>query len=151
MVGRTTISGRGVVTSRFGSGLGIEKNRGNVGFAPYPSTTGSIISSAVTLTAGQAGVNIISGTGEGVSGIVMPTADSSAGAMFIFSNGGGVQTHTLTGSQEGDGVLVFSDGTNHGSQLTFDAGLGDQSVALVSDGVNFIVVGSSGSISIAGL
>ena len=149
MAGRTTISGRGLVTSKFGTGLGIEKNQFNEGFDPYPSPTGSLSTSGASLGIGDAGVLVLSGTGEGVSGIIMPTVSSSVGSTFIFRHGGNSQ-HSITASLEGDGVLAFNDGTNVGSSLQIGPGVVGDSIAVVSDGVHFNIVGFSGSFTITG-
>jgi hypothetical protein len=70
--------------------------------------------------------------------------------------------HVLTGSQEANGTKVFSllaSGSSavNGSALTFALGGaagaaigGGPSVALVSDGKNFLVLGSSGSVALSG-
>jgi hypothetical protein len=70
--------------------------------------------------------------------------------------------HTLTGSQEGNGTKVFAliaSGTlpAAGSKLALtvngsagDAIGGGSSVALLSDGKNFLVIGASGSVILSG-
>lgn len=99
-----------------------------------------------TLTPGQAGVVLLGG--GAVSQLVMPLAASSQGEMFVIRSTS-ARAHFLTGSQEASGTKVFTDGTNNGSKLTLAAVAGS-SVAMLSDGVSFIVVGKSGSISISG-
>lgn len=84
---------------------------------------------------------------------VMPLASSVPGGIFVFrtSDGSG---HHLTGSQETNGKKVFagmpgSTPDNNGSKLTLATGT-NRSVALISDGVSFLVMASSGSCSISG-
>lgn len=112
-----------------------------------------------TLTATQAGVITLSGSA--IQTLVMPLASSCVGAMFTvrtLSN----HAHVLTGSQEAAGTKVFSllaSGSSavNGSALTFALGGvagaaigGGPSVALLSDGKNFLVLGSSGSVALSG-
>jgi hypothetical protein len=84
---------------------------------------------------------------------IMPLASSVPGGIFVFrtSDGSG---HHLTGSQEASGTKVFagmpgSTPENNGSKLTLATGT-NRSVALISDGVSFLVMASSGSCSISG-
>jgi hypothetical protein len=84
---------------------------------------------------------------------IMPLASSVPGGIFVFrtSDGSG---HHLTGSQEVSGTKVFagmpgSTPENNGSKLTLATGT-NRSVALISDGVSFLVMASSGSCSISG-
>jgi hypothetical protein len=100
-----------------------------------------------TLTPANAGVVTISKTGSAAT-LVMPLASSCAGAMFTVRSTT-AYAHVLTGSQEAGGTLVFSDGTSHGSRATL-ANVAGSSVALLSDGKSFLVLGSSGSVTIAG-
>jgi len=118
------------------------------------------LSTAGTISLSQAGVITISGSGGSGSPLtfVMPTAASCPGSMFVvrsISN----HAHVLTGSQEANGTRVFAalasgSNTARGSALTFpvaapfgSATVGNASVALVSDGANFLVIGASGSIA----
>jgi len=84
---------------------------------------------------------------------VMPLASSVPGGIFVFrtSDGSG---HHLTGSQEVSGKKVFAGmpgatPENNGSKLTLATGT-NRSVALISDGVSFLVMASSGSCTISG-
>lgn len=84
---------------------------------------------------------------------VMPLASSVPGGIFVFrtSDGSG---HHLTGSQEISGKKVFAGmpgatPENNGSKLTLATGT-NRSVALISDGVSFLVMASSGSCTISG-
>ena len=130
-------------------------NEGNVGFSPYKVAAVSAKTSATTLTAADAGVVTVSGSS--VLTFVMPKASDCTGAMFVVRNLSNL-AHVLTGSQEANGTRVFSllaSGSNtfRGSSLTMPVagaahatGGGGTSVALLSDGVNFLVLGGSGSV-----
>jgi hypothetical protein len=117
------------------------------------------LTTASTLSLQQAGVVTVSGSA--VLTFVMPTAASCPGSMFVvrsLSN----HAHVLTGSQESNGTKVFSllaSGSSavNGSALTLALGGtagaatgGGPSVALLSDGKNFLVIGSSGSVALSG-
>lgn len=113
------------------------------------------LTAASTMSLSQAGVVTVSGSSALT--FVMPTAASCPGSMFVVRNLSNLG-HVLTGSQESNGKLVFSllaSGSNvfRGSALTMPVagaahatGGGGTSVALVSDGVNFLVIGGSGSV-----
>lgn len=84
---------------------------------------------------------------------IMPTAASVPGGIFVFRTSDG-SNHSLTGSQETSGTKVFAGmpgatPDNNGSKLTLASGT-NRSVALISDGVSFLVMASSGSCSISG-
>ena len=117
------------------------------------------LTTAQTLSLSQAGVVTVSGSSALT--FVMPTAASCPGSMFVvrsLSN----YAHVLTGSQETNGTKVFAllaSGSSAvaGSALTLAVGGaagaatgGGPSVALVSDGKNFLVIGSSGSVALSG-
>lgn len=117
------------------------------------------LTAASTMSLAQAGVITVSGSSALT--FVMPTAASCPGSMFVvrsLSN----YAHVLTGSQESNGTKVFSllaSGSSavRGSALTLALGGaagaatgGGPSVALVSDGANFLVIGSSGSVALSG-
>ena len=146
---RTTITSKGVITTQAGSGLGIEKDSSNTGFGPFALPVQEITSS-LTQSVSDAGVISLNiGGGEG-STQTMPTAASCPGCIFVYRNAGNNETHMLTGSQETGGTKVFTDGTSNGSELTIaqSTPVGG-SVAFMSDGTNFVVLGKSGSITIA--
>ncbi len=85
--------------------------------------------------------------------VVMPTAASVPGGVFIFRQANGSpRTHFLTGSAEVSGKKVFcgQSGANpdtSGTKLTFPA-LQNSSVTLISDGFNFCLAAASGSMII---
>lgn len=141
----------GPVATNNSSGLSVERDSLNAGFGPFKVDAVQAITSATTLTNGDAGVNTVSGSGAVTN--VMPLASACPGAMFVFRNGS-ASAHALTGSQETAGTKVFVSqfsGSNggSGSKLTLGAGV-NQAVILFSDGVNFHVTSFSGSITING-
>ena len=106
----------------------------------------SVLATGSTLTPTQAGV--ITLDGGAVSLLVMPLAASCPGAMFTVRSVSAF-AHILTGSQEVNGTKVFTNGTGNGSRATLTAVVGS-AATLLSDGKNFIVLGNSGSVTIAG-
>ena len=106
----------------------------------------SVLATGSTLTPTQAGV--ITLDGGAASLLVMPLASSCAGAMFTVRSVSAF-AHILTGSQEVNGTKVFTDGTSQGSRATLAAVVGS-SAALLSNGKNFLILGNSGSVTLAG-
>lgn len=106
----------------------------------------TVLATGSTLTPTQAGVVTIDGGAASL--VVMPLATDCQGAMFTVRSVSAF-AHILTGSQEANGTLVFTDGTSHGSRATLAAVVGS-SAALLSDGKSFLVLGNSGSVTIAG-
>ena len=108
------------------------------------------VSSAIGLVTGDAaslpGVYTISGSSA--ASVTMPLAADALGGVFVFRNTS-AQAHFLTGSSEAAGTTVFTNGTSKGSKLALAAAVGN-SVTLVSDGVNFCVLGNSGSLTLSG-
>lgn len=107
------------------------------------------LTAATTLTGG--GVYTISSTGALT--MTMPLASSVPGATFIVRCAS-AHAHALTGSQEAGGTLVFAGHVgatpdSSGSKLTLPATVGS-SVALVCDGLKFLVMAASGSVIING-
>lgn len=142
---RTRIGSQGAITTT-GDGVGIEKDSANTGFAPWSTASGSLTAGA-TLTAGQAaGVNTISGSAALT--IVLPTAAASVGSYMVFRTLS-AHAHVITASQETAGTTPIASTTQHGSRITLPAVVGS-SVALISDGANILIVGNSGTLTIAG-
>lgn len=114
------------------------------------------VSDAVALvtanTASLPGVYTIAG--GSAAEVKMPTASESLGGVFVFRSTS-AQAHFLTGSAEAAGTKVFVLGdpaagnAKNGSKLTLQGVVG-ASVALISDGVNFIVLPGSGSVAFSG-
>ena len=106
----------------------------------------SVLLTGSTLTPTQAGVVTLSGST--ISLLVMPLASDCAGALFTVRSVSAF-AHILTGSQEVNGTKVFTDGTSQGSRATLAAVVGS-SAALLSNGKNFLILGNSGSVTLAG-
>ena len=99
-----------------------------------------------TLTPAQAGVVTIAGGAASL--VVMPLASDCPGAMFTVRSVSAF-AHILTGSQEANGIRVFTNGTTSGSRATL-ANIVGSSAALISDGKSFLILGNSGSVTLAG-
>jgi hypothetical protein len=136
----TYTSAKGLIQE---SGTGISFSE--LPYSPVQAQTATFTVSTpgvYTLTAGA----IMTGT--------LPAAASYPGATFIFRNGDAFG-NVLTGSAEAQGVKVFVQGAvasaniYNGSKLQLQAVAG-ASVALVSDGKNYIVLPGSGSLTFSG-
>jgi len=142
---KVTITSTGLNQIKEGSGLEI-----TAALTQSPKYDVTAHTANATLTAG--GVYTVSGTA--VRTLTMPLASSVAGAQFIVRSLS-EHAHVLTGSAETGGTKVFAGqpGTGalsaRGSSLALPAVVGS-SVALVSDGVNFLVAAASGSFAISG-
>ena len=125
-----------------GSGIQFESTP----FTPVQSlSTGS---SGGNATISGPGVYLFNAGGAATGS--MPLASAYPGAMFIV-RAGSSHAYSLTGSAEAQGVKVFTDAADGkiGSKLTLDNILGS-SVALVSDGKSYLIMASSGSLTVAG-
>lgn len=137
-------SAAGAVSTNNDVGVSIERSTSNYGFMPYKVDGTAVISASATITPGDAGVNTI--TGSAAVTVTMPSASLAPGAMFVFRHTGNAGVaHVLTGALEVAGTKVFTDGLTAGSKLTLSQSVGT-SVALLCDGVNYLVMAhSSGS------
>lgn len=129
-----------------GSGLEISST---VSLTSMPTSPVSALTAATTIT--NPGVYTISGAG--ILTMTMPLASSVPGGLFVF-RAASAHAHVLTGSQEVNGTQVFAGHVgatpaNAGSALTFPAVVGS-SVALISDGKNYLFTAASGSFTISG-
>lgn len=129
----------GINQVKEGTGLDLDINLNK---SPLMGTTA--LTATSTLTNG--GLYTISGSTALT--MVMPLASAVPGATFIVRNLS-VHAHALTGSAEASGTKVFTDGTSLGSKLALAAAVGN-SVTFVSDGVNYCVLGNSGSLTFSG-
>lgn len=135
-----------------GSGLSVDSSvsiSSPVIMSTLPKTTVSAKTSSTTIV--DPGVYTVSSTGALT--MTMPLASDVPGGLFIFRSAS-AHAHVLTGSQEAGGTLVFAGmpgatPANQGSALTLPAVVGS-SVALISDGKNFLVTAASGSCTISG-
>jgi hypothetical protein len=133
-------SGKGLI-QQGGSGLQFSE----LPFSPVQARTATFTVSTpgvYTMTAGA----VMTGT--------MPLASAYPGARFVFRNGD-AYANVLTASAEAAGTKAFVLGNvaagsaQNGSKIVLQAVAG-ASVALVSDGANFIVMPGSGSIAFSG-
>ncbi len=148
---KTTVgAAQGVVETNNGSGLQIERDPGHKGFAPFQVYSIKTVTSQVSMSVDDAGVIIVSGS-AGIVPVLMPSASLCPGSMWTFINKS-LDSHYLSSSTYGsaNGSATFNNGTTGGSRLQL-ANVINQSITLLSDGVNFTVLGgTSSSISISG-
>ena len=149
---KTIIGPNGITTSAGGSGLivttDVDFRQPVVGVAPFGSgSENKAVTSAFTLSQRNAGVVTVSGSGAAIT-VTMPVASAVGGSTFILRSLSD-HAHVLTGSQETNGTLVFTDGTDNGSSLALNPLVGS-SVALICDGNSFLVAANSGSVTISG-
>ena len=103
-------------------------------------------------SAAQPGVYTV--TAGGAVGVTMPLASSFPGGLFTIRNGDAF-ANFLTCSLEANGTKAFVLGNvtagsvQNGSKVTLQAVAG-ASVAVISDGKNYIVLPGSGSIAFSG-
>lgn len=145
---------RGVVEENVAAGSGDALPQG---LSPYrlPVTT---LSANTTLGADAGGVYVVTSSTGGAKTVTLPAAASSAGMMLAL-RGNSADAHIVTASQESSGVrsIVWPHlgaaanvitGSN-GSRVTFPAVAG-VSAALLCDGRNWLIIGGSGSLALAG-
>lgn len=144
---RTRIdSTTGTVSTKDLSGALIGRDASNKGMHPFPDDSVLTASSTSTLTSVNCGLTVVSGTAALT--LTMPVANEVAGGVFAIRVGS-AHAHILTASQAAVGALLFTDGTARGSKVTFPAVVGHSAV-FFADGVNFVVMGQSGSLAISG-
>lgn len=149
---KVTISdSQGLVQSE---GSGVEFNssvsiNSSISMSKLPTSVVSAQTANATLV--SPGVYTVSGSG--VVTMTMPLASGVPGGLFVFRCAS-AHAHVLTGSQETSGTRVFAGQPGatpdtQGSKLTLPAVVGS-SVALISDGVSFLLSAASGSCTING-
>lgn len=135
------------------TGKGVIQLPGN-GFEASPSVAATQTRTAsATLTANDAGVTVLTSS-AGVLTMVMPTVAAAAGAMFVFRSTSPA-AHIITCSQDTGNKFVRAYGQatanatgSHGDSITLPATAGT-SVAMIGDGANWLIIGGSGSITLA--
>ena len=128
------------------SAQGLVQQAGSgVTFENFPAI-GTTIALVTAQTASLPGIYTISGTAA--ANVTLPQASVHPGGVFVFRSLS-PYAHFITGSETAP-KRVFNDGVNAGSRLTLENVVG-ASVALQSDGVNYIVMAGSGSLTYAGL
>lgn len=106
---------------------------------------------SATLTSGDVGVTVMSAS-QGVLTMTLPRASTSAGSIFVLKSAS-PSAHIITGSQDVGNTIVTNivgaylnvSGVN-ASAATFPA-VTNSSLALMSDGSSWILIGGSGSIT----
>ena len=144
---KTIIDHRGIYQIADGDGFEIA---GAVTTSQLPTTTVSAKTTSATLT--SPGVYTLSGSSAALT-MVLPLAADVAGGLFVFRSLS-AHAHVLTSSQETGGSSVFAGmpgatPANRGAAVTLPSVVGS-SVALISDGLNFLVTATSGSAVISG-
>lgn len=114
----------------------------NKGLGPRLSNAGTLSEDATI--GSEAGGAFVLSSSVPISAS-LPSAGTSAGSMYTFRVAS-EHAHFLTGSS--DSLTAFTDGTSQGASLTLSAVVGS-SVAIISDGLNFLVLANSGSVTIA--
>ena len=117
------------------------------------STTPTVAVQALTAASTLVNGGVYTVSSSAALTTVMPLASSTPGSTFVFRCVS-AHAHIFTGSQETAGTLVFAGqpGTTpetQGSRLTLPATVGS-SVALISDGLKFLVMAASGSATVNG-
>jgi len=125
-------------------GVALAGAAGTTGIAPYALNKTSHSINA-TLSAAAAGVHMLSGTAAIT--VALPNATGSVGALFTFV-ADSAHAHIVTASQDTPGTTPIANGANHGSSYTLENLVGT-SVALQSDGINWVVLGTSNTGSLA--
>lgn len=133
---RATNLGIGIkITSR---GIINVKNSSNFGFIPHQLPITPLLAPSASISTG--GTYSISGNAAGE--ITLPSANTNPGAIFVIRTTSAHQ-HSVTSSSG------FAFDSTFGTGFSFD-GINGSSVILMSDGLNFIVLGASGSLSFQG-
>lgn len=145
---KVRITDKGIITEP-GDGVNIEMGASGMGFMPY-SRPIQALTTDVTLTDVNAGVLTLSSSNSTPRTITLPAASSVPGSMFVFRSLS-ADIHVLTGSDAGIEVFAGQFGAGgsigNGSRLQMPAVIGS-AVTLLCDGRNYMVLGSSGTMTI---
>lgn len=147
----TYTAAQGLVQS---AGSGISFTVGSSGLSLDSLPFSPVQANSANVTIAQPGVYTLSSSnGTPVTG-TMPRASAVPGGLFVFRNLS-ADTNLITGSAELGGTRVFksvitgSETQTVGSKLQLAATIGN-SVALLSDGKNFLILNSSGTLTFSG-
>lgn len=127
----------------------VQETGSGVQLETLPYSPIQTISTVANNTGSLPGVYNFTNT-TGTTTLQMPLASAYPGGIYIFKNGAGVaRSNVLTGSGEAAGTKVFTNAVDSqiGSSLTLN-NIAGSSVALISTGVSFLVLASSGSVSV---
>ena len=136
---RTKITGQGVITYKVDD----TDTSPNSGFGPAPLSTTALTGTAV-LT--QPGVYTISSSVAGVITVRMPVASTMPGSYWVFRSLS-AHAHIVSQSQSETATEPMTNGTTNGNQIALPAVIGS-SVALMGDGLNYLVLGNSGTLTL---
>ena len=118
----------------------VQEAGSGITFESLPSSAVQAITADTTVS--LPGIYTISGSA--IITVTMPPAATSPAGVYAFRNAS-VHAHVLTGSVTDAGVKMFC-GTGTGTKITFLTPVGS-GATMISDGRNFMVVGSSGSLA----
>ena len=130
----------------------IQEAGSGVQLETLPYSPVQTISTTANNTGSLPGVYEFTNTG-GVSTLQMPLASAYPGGVYVFKNGTGVaRNNVITGSGEAGGTKVFTNAVDSqiGSSLQLN-NIAGSSVAVISTGVSFLVLASSGSVTVSGV
>jgi hypothetical protein len=156
---KVVLGGNKGVQISSGRGTQIVSEPRNIGVSPYRMWSASMTANTA-LSEGDCGVWVLSGsTGTGRITATLPSASLAAGCMYIFRVGS-ADAHVVSASKEANvsaNICFLSGGIQgtpadfrrDGSKLTLPNITGS-SVILLCDGVNWNIMGGSGSLVLSG-
>ena len=124
----------------------VQQAGSGIQFSELPFSPVQAQTAAATITV--PGVYSISASTAGALEMTLPLAASFPGGLFVF-RAASADAHFVTASAETMGTDALTNGVSKGSKLALAAVIGS-SVTLLSDGVNYCVLGNSGSLAISG-
>jgi len=137
MARRTTITDKGVVTRKGNTGgIGLGESQYNTGFGPNRQSITAVTSNG-TIT--KSGCYTFSGALAITSTLPAP---SGVPGMWFTLRSLSAHQHVFSGT-------AMSVGTTNGAVATFEAVVGT-SMACMSDGLRYLVLGQSGSVTLSG-
>ena len=123
------------------AGSGVSFTVGTGGFALDALPTTAVQAQTTTATVSTPGVYTMSGTSAQKLILVAPSA--VPGGVFTLRNASAKQ-HIMSGT----GGTNFTDGTSKGGQIALATAVGN-SVTVISDGLNYCVMASSGTLTLS--
>lgn len=152
----TTIDGRGTVDSSSGTGLTVQVSssfnstatfNSDVSMTNTPYSTAQVVAASGSIT--YPGVYTINNATA--AGVHLPAPSTIPGGVIVFRTAGSAgQQHFLTGTAAANlGKFIVASPNSKGSKVSLETVVGS-SVSLISDGLNFCVLTSSGSLVFAG-
>lgn len=139
---KTTIGSTGVTETNSADGCVIDFSTSNAGFLPWAPASASYITAHITMSAGLAGLNIMSGT-AGITAS-LPNPSTCMGTMFFFK-GGSSHTHVITASAGASLLIDIGPYNPQYSKIM----LYNSTCALFSDGSRYCLMFSTTGSAIA--